>query len=121
MFLQMNILSEAQKLCHENGSLLVVDEVQTGFCRTGPMFVSGALGVKADFLTMARGIAGGFPFGAFAMSQLAFDALNACQKEYSEIIVDVCGKGLLILIEFKNEVLVTRIKEACLARRFFVT
>ena len=33
------------------------------------MFVTGALGVKADFLTMAKGIAGGFPFGAFAVSK----------------------------------------------------
>jgi len=62
-------LSEVERLCHDNGSLLIIDEIQTGFCRTGPMFVTGSLGVKADFLTMAKGIAGGFPLGAFAMSK----------------------------------------------------
>jgi acetylornithine/N-succinyldiaminopimelate aminotransferase len=62
-------LKAVEGLCRKNGSLLIVDEVQTGFCRTGPMFVTGALGVEADFLTMAKGIAGGFPFGAFALSE----------------------------------------------------
>jgi acetylornithine/N-succinyldiaminopimelate aminotransferase len=62
-------LSGVERMCERNGSLLIVDEIQTGFCRTGPMFVTGSLGVKADFLTMAKGIAGGFPFGAFAMSE----------------------------------------------------
>ena len=62
-------LKEAEGLCRENGTLLIADEVQTGFCRTGPMFVTGEMGVKVDFLTMAKGIAGGFPFGGFAMSE----------------------------------------------------
>jgi acetylornithine/N-succinyldiaminopimelate aminotransferase len=62
-------LTGVESLCQKNGSLLIVDEIQTGFCRTGPMFVSGSFGVKVDFLTMAKGIAGGFPFGAFAVSE----------------------------------------------------
>lgn len=62
-------LRKARGLCRENGTLMIADEVQTGFCRTGPMFVSGYLGIEVDFLTMAKGIAGGFPFGAFAMTE----------------------------------------------------
>ena len=62
-------LEEVSRLCKANGSLLIVDEIQTGFCRTGPMFAIGPLNVGADFLTMAKGIAGGFPFGAFATSE----------------------------------------------------
>lgn len=62
-------LREVADLCHGNGSLLIVDEVQTGFARTGPMFVTGGEGVAADFLTMAKGIAGGFPLGAFATTE----------------------------------------------------
>jgi acetylornithine/N-succinyldiaminopimelate aminotransferase len=62
-------LTEVDKLCKQNGSLLIMDEIQTGFFRTGPAFVTGSSGIKADFLTMAKGIAGGFPFGAFAMSE----------------------------------------------------
>jgi len=62
-------LREAGRLCKANGTLLIVDEIQTGFCRTGPMFASGPSRAEADFMTMAKGIAGGFPFGAFAMTE----------------------------------------------------
>jgi acetylornithine/N-succinyldiaminopimelate aminotransferase len=69
-------LEEVGRLCKGNGSLLIVDEIQTGFCRTGPMFATGPL-VEADFLTMAKGIAGGFPFGAFAVSEAVSERLEA--------------------------------------------
>ncbi len=62
-------LEAVSALCRKNGSCLIVDEVQTGFCRTGPLFAIEGLNVKPDFLTLAKGIAGGFPFGAFAMTE----------------------------------------------------
>ena len=70
-------LRELSRLCRANGTLLVVDEVQTGFCRTGPLFATGAAGAEADFLTMAKGIAGGFPLGAFAMTDAVAARLEA--------------------------------------------
>jgi acetylornithine/N-succinyldiaminopimelate aminotransferase len=70
-------LRELSRLCRANGSLLVVDEVQTGFCRTGPLFATAAAGAEADFLTMAKGIAGGFPLGAFAMTDAVAGRLEA--------------------------------------------
>jgi acetylornithine/N-succinyldiaminopimelate aminotransferase len=63
-------------LCHANGTLLVVDEVQTGFCRTGPFFATSD-DVSPDLLTMAKGIAGGFPLGAFAMTEAVSSKLEA--------------------------------------------
>lgn len=62
-------LETVSALCSKNGSCLIIDEVQTGFCRTGPLFAIDGLKVKPDFLTLAKGIAGGFPFGAFAMTE----------------------------------------------------
>jgi len=62
-------LEAVSALCRKNGSCLIIDEVQTGFCRTGPMFAIDGLNVKPDFFTLAKGIAGGFPFGAFAMAE----------------------------------------------------
>ena len=82
-------LTGAAKLCRENGTLLIADEVQTAFCRTGPMFVTGALDVKADFITMAKGIAGGFPFGAFAMTEEV-----AKKLEYGDHGGTYCGNPL---------------------------
>jgi len=70
-------LETVSRLCRANGSLLIVDEVQTGFCRTGPMFAISETGVRADFLTMAKGIAGGFPLGAFAVSEDVSGKLEA--------------------------------------------
>lgn len=65
-----NWLSEVQLLCRQHGALLIVDEIQTGFCRTGKMFAleHSPQAIRPDFLTMAKGIAGGFPFAAFAVS-----------------------------------------------------
>ena len=60
-------LEAVSALCKKNGTYLIIDEVQTGFCRTGPMFAIDGINVKPDFFTLAKGIAGGFPFGAFAM------------------------------------------------------
>jgi len=62
-------LESVSALCKKNGCYLIVDEVQTGFCRTGPMFAIDGMNVKPDFFTLAKGIAGGFPFGAFAMTE----------------------------------------------------
>jgi acetylornithine/N-succinyldiaminopimelate aminotransferase len=62
-------LQEVEALCRKAGTYLIVDEVQTGFCRTGPLFAVTELGVRPDFMTLAKGIAGGFPFGAFALSE----------------------------------------------------
>ena len=62
-------LETVSKLCKANGSLLIIDEIQTGFCRTGSMFAIDGLEMEADFLTMAKGFAGGFPIGAFAVSE----------------------------------------------------
>jgi acetylornithine/N-succinyldiaminopimelate aminotransferase len=63
-------LSKVSNLCREFGALLIVDEVQTGFCRTGKFFAldHSKLVQSPDILTMGKGIAGGFPFAAFAVS-----------------------------------------------------
>ncbi len=62
-------LKSISDICEKNGAYLIIDEVQTGFCRTGPMFAIDGLDIKVDFMTMAKGIAGGFPIGAFAVSE----------------------------------------------------
>ena len=69
-------LEDLSRLCRANGTLLIVDEIQTGFCRTGPMFAIGETKAQVDFLTMAKGIAGGFPLGAFAISEEVSDRLE---------------------------------------------
>ena len=57
-------LEAAQALCRERGALLIVDEVQTGFGRTGRLFASEHHSLAPDLLTIAKSIAGGLPMGA---------------------------------------------------------
>jgi len=57
-------LRQAQALCRERGAMLIVDEVQTGFCRTGKMFACEHSGLEPDILCLAKSIAGGVPLGA---------------------------------------------------------
>lgn len=57
-------LKNLKDLCREKGILLIFDEVQTGFGRTGEMFASQTFNVTPDIAALAKGIAGGFPMGA---------------------------------------------------------
>lgn len=58
-----------QELCRERGALLIIDEVQTGFARTGMMFASEHYGLEGDFVCLAKSIAGGLPMGAVLMGE----------------------------------------------------
>ncbi len=60
----VEFLPALRKICDEYGILLIVDEVQTGFGRTGEMFASQLVGVTPDIISIAKGIASGFPLGA---------------------------------------------------------
>ena len=57
-------LRGAEQLCHERGALLVLDEVQTGFGRTGKLFAFQHHDLHPDLLCLAKSIAGGVPMGA---------------------------------------------------------
>lgn len=57
-------LLAARRICDERGALLIVDEIQTGFGRTGKMFAIQHYGVTPDLLTCAKAVAGGVPMGA---------------------------------------------------------
>ena len=64
---------EAARLCAERGALLIVDEVQTGFGRTGTLFAIEQYGLVPDILCLAKSIAGGMPMGAIAFSRKVGD------------------------------------------------
>jgi LysW-gamma-L-lysine/LysW-L-ornithine aminotransferase len=59
----------ARRICDDRGALLIVDEIQSGFGRTGKMFAIQHYGVKPDLLTCAKSLAGGVPMGAVLVGQ----------------------------------------------------
>jgi acetylornithine/LysW-gamma-L-lysine aminotransferase len=61
---QADYLAAARRFCDEQGALLIIDEVQTGFCRTGTLFACERFDLVPDMLCLAKGIAGGMPMGA---------------------------------------------------------
>ncbi len=69
-------LQALRKRCNETQTLLIFDEVQTGFGRTGSFFAFQKLGVRPDILTLAKGMGGGMPIGAFIASKKIMDSLK---------------------------------------------
>ena len=60
----LEYIQAARRICDERGALLIVDEIQTGFGRTGRVFAVQHYGVTPDLLTCAKSLAGGVPMGA---------------------------------------------------------
>src|SRR6266536_3159793 len=95
------------EFCQEHGILLIADEIQTGFCRTGDWFACDHEGVVPDLVTTAKGIAGGMPLAAVTGRAEIMDSVHvgglggtyggnpvACA-----VIGDVRGRGAMIAIE----------------------
>ncbi len=59
-------LQEIRKMCDEHGILLIVDEVQSGFCRTGKFFAYEHAGIEPDIIVMAKGLGSGLPISGIA-------------------------------------------------------
>jgi len=57
-------LQALRRICDQHGIVLIVDEIQTGFGRTGKMFAVEYAGIEPDVMTMAKSLAGGFPLSA---------------------------------------------------------
>ncbi|MFN0093530.1 MAG: aspartate aminotransferase family protein [Dehalococcoidia bacterium] len=93
-----NYLPEALRILHRHGSLLAVDEVQTGFGRTGKWFAVDHWGVQPDIMSISKGMSGGYvPVGAVVTTRKIFD------KVYEDLSHAVCqtstfGGGSLAMV-----------------------
>ena len=64
-----NYLTKLRAKCTETGTLLILDEIQTGYGRTGSLFAFDKYGIVPDILLLAKGMGGGMPIGAFVSSK----------------------------------------------------
>ncbi|KPI35129.1 5-aminovalerate aminotransferase DavT [Cyphellophora attinorum] len=97
-------MARLREICDKNKILLVCDEVQCGYGRTGKMFAVEHWGVRPDILIMAKGIANGFPLSAIASSKELMDTQppGTMGGTYAGNAVS-CAAGVAVAKAFKDE------------------
>lgn len=105
----VELLQGLRKICDENGIVLIFDEIQSGFGRTGKMFNCEYSGVEPDLMTMAKGIAGGYPLSAVVGKAEIMDAPipGGLGGTYGGSPVG-CAAGLAVLKVMEEEDLLNR-------------
>jgi 4-aminobutyrate aminotransferase / (S)-3-amino-2-methylpropionate transaminase / 5-aminovalerate transaminase len=110
------------EICRRHGILLIADEVQTGFARTGAMFACERLGLEPDLVTMAKSLSGGLPLAAVTGRAEVMDVAGpgqlggtfggnpaACQAALAVLEViekeDLCARANLLGERFRNRAL----------------
>lgn len=102
-------LHAAERLCRERGALLIVDEIQTGFGRTGRWFAVEHAAIEPDIMCLAKGLGAGFPMGAFAYTAAVRQALS--QGVHGSTFGGsplACAAGLAALQTYRDEALIDR-------------
>ncbi|WP_445620399.1 4-aminobutyrate--2-oxoglutarate transaminase [Kushneria sp. Sum13] len=99
-----SFMKALREICDEHGILLIVDEVQSGFGRTGKMFAIEHTGVEPDIMTMAKSMAAGMPISAVVGTDSVMDASggNSLGGTYTGSPVS-CAAVLAVLEVFEEE------------------
>lgn len=105
-------LRAAREICDDRNALLIFDEVQTGFGRTGEWFGKDHFSVKPDIMTLAKAMASGLPIGAMLAAGDAADALT--KGDHGSTFAGgplVCAAALAVIDVIREEKLVARSRE----------
>jgi len=97
-------LERIRELCDEHGMLMIIDEVQSGFGRTGKLFAIEHSGVEPDIITMAKSMAAGMPISAVVGTDKVMDASgpNSLGGTYTGNPLS-CAATLAVLDVFEEE------------------
>ncbi len=121
--LDADYAKELRVLCDDRDVLLVFDEVQTGVGRTGKMFGFEHFGIKPDILTLAKGLGGGLPIGAFIAGEKCeatlgaglhgstFGANPVVTAGAVEVVSRVSSSEFLAEVEKKGQYIIDRVLE----------
>lgn len=104
-----DFLKTAQQVCRDRGAVLIVDEIQTGFGRTGKWFAIEHAGLEPDIMCMAKGLGGGFPMGAFAYTKAIREVLTpgAHGSTFGGSPL-ACAAGIAAIEAYRDEDLIKR-------------
>ena len=100
-------LKELRALCDRTGTLLILDEIQSGCGRTGRFFAHQWAGVEADLITMAKGLANGIPIGAVLISPAVQASFGMLGTTFGGNHI-ACAAAIAVLEVIEKEGLVAR-------------
>ena len=100
-------LKDLRALCDRTGTLLVLDEIQSGCGRTGRFFAHQYAGVEADLITMAKGLAGGIPIGAVLINPVIQASYGLLGTTFGGNHI-ACAAAIAVLEVIEEEGLVAR-------------
>lgn len=101
----VKFMQELRTLCTETNTVLIVDEIQSGYGRSGKFFAHQYSGIKADIITVAKGIGNGFPMGAVIISPMFKPVYGQLGTTFGGNHL-ACSAAIAVLDVMKNESLV---------------
>jgi acetylornithine aminotransferase len=103
-------LQQLSALCRQNNTPLILDEIQSGYGRTGQFFAHQAAGIRPDLITLAKGMGNGFPIGGLLISP-DFEAKKGMLGTTFGGNHLACAAAIAVLDVMKEESLVNNAKE----------
>lgn len=105
-----NFLKELREICTETGTVLILDEIQSGYGRSGKFFAHQYAGIRPDLITTAKGMGNGFPIGGLLISP-KFEAVHGMLGTTFGGNHLACAAGITVLDVMKEENLIENAAE----------
>ena len=100
-----DFLKELRQMCTETGTILILDEIQSGYGRSGKFFAHQYSGIKPDLITVAKGIGNGFPIGGLLISPMFTPVYGMLGTTFGGNHL-ACAAALAVIDVMENEHLV---------------
>lgn len=107
---ETEFLKELRKVCTETGTVLILDEIQSGYGRSGKFFAHQYADIRPDLITTAKGMGNGFPVGGVLISPM-FEAVHGMLGTTFGGNHLACAAGIAVLDVMKNEKLIENAAE----------
>ncbi|SHF30403.1 aspartate aminotransferase family protein [Dysgonomonas macrotermitis] len=104
-----NFLKQLRDICTETGTILILDEIQSGYGRTGKFFAHQYAGIQADLITVAKGIANGFPMAGVLINPMFKAVYGQLGTTFGGNHLG-CAAAIAVLDIFKKENLIENAK-----------